>query len=94
MTDYISREAAFKEFADFVRPSNNSDFADVPTWNDAVSLIGSLPAADVVEVRHGRWKGEWFDHKMMLVCSDCGCFADKMTDYCPNCGAKMDGGAD
>lgn len=48
MTDYISREAAFKEFAEFVRGSNNSDFVDAPTWNDAVSLIGSLPAADVV----------------------------------------------
>lgn len=50
MTDYISREAAFKEFAKFVRGSNNSDFLDAPTWNDAVSLIGSLHAADVVEV--------------------------------------------
>ncbi len=48
MNDYISREAAFKEFAEFVRGSNNSDFVDAPTWNDAVSLIGSLPAADVV----------------------------------------------
>ena len=33
-----------KEFADFVRESNNSDFAPTPTWNDAVSLVGSIPS--------------------------------------------------
>lgn len=34
-----------KEFSDFVRESNNSDFAQAPTWNDAVSLVGSMPSA-------------------------------------------------
>ena len=40
--------------------------------------------------KHGHWKVEWFDHKEKIVCSVCECFADRMTDYCPNCGAKMD----
>lgn len=43
--DLISRQALMKEFADFVRRSNNSDFAPTPTWNDAVSLVGSMPSA-------------------------------------------------
>ncbi len=43
--DYISRQAVMKEFSDFVRKSNNSDFAPTPTWNDAVSLVGSIPSA-------------------------------------------------
>lgn len=43
--DLISRKAMMKEFADFVRASNNSDFARTPTWNDAVSLVGSMPSA-------------------------------------------------
>lgn len=43
--DTISRQAIMKEFADFVRESNNSDFAQTPTWNDAVSLVGSMPSA-------------------------------------------------
>ena len=34
-----------KEFSDFVRASNSSDFAQTPTWNDAVSLVGSMPSA-------------------------------------------------
>jgi hypothetical protein len=45
MSDLISRQALMKEFADFVRKSNNSDFAQTPTWNDAVSLVGSMPSA-------------------------------------------------
>ena len=50
MTDYISRKGIMKEFSDFVRASNNSDFEPTPNWNDAVSLVGSYPSADVVEV--------------------------------------------
>ena len=100
MTDYISREAAFKEFAEFVWPSNNSDFADVPTWNDAVSLIGSLPAADVVPVVRcadckylnedlaiGEWDGScryWNTHS---VSYSWFCSQGERR-------AKMDGGAD
>ena len=44
VNDCISRKAVMKEFADFVRESNNSDFAPTPTWNDAVSLVGSIPS--------------------------------------------------
>ena len=50
MSRYIDADALMKEFCDFVRPSNNSDFAQVPNWNDAVSLVGSAPTADVVKV--------------------------------------------
>ena len=45
--DMISRQAVMKEFSDFVRKSNNSDFAPTPTWNDAVSLVGSMPSAQI-----------------------------------------------
>ena len=107
MTDYINREMAFKEFAEFVRGSNNSDFVDAPTWNDAVSLIGSLPAADAVPVVHGEWKPGKEISRTMLVdgtlaieydafyCSACGRRYKEYVlvyNYCPNCGAKMDGG--
>ena len=51
--------------------------------------------ADVEPVRHGRWINENF----YTHCSACGKMAiyDKYgqefeSDFCPNCGAKMDGG--
>lgn len=45
--DYISRQAAMNAFAERVKRSNNSDFAPVPRWNDAVEIVENLPSADV-----------------------------------------------
>ena len=61
--------------------------------NQDVSFLDELeniPAADVAEVRHGRW--------IDGVCSECGFDAmyykgvpaQVYTDYRPNCGARMD----
>ena len=57
----------------------------------------NLPAADVAPVRHGRWKC----NKPCPVCGedrfkglDADIWADWEPLYCPNCGAKMDGGED
>lgn len=61
-----------------------------------VDDINSIPTADVVEVRHGKW--EWRElygiEGLVLVCSECreSEGACERFDYCPNCGAKMDGG--
>lgn len=81
--------------------------------------IKTIPAADVVEVKHGRWltkeymygdpdvgiEDMWVDRlaeqsDYYAYCSVCGKDAEYnaegsliLSDYCPNCGAKMDGGA-
>ena len=57
-----------------------------------------IPTADVVEVKHGEWidrdESYW---ETRCTCSNCnkdGITIDGYpvhTDYCPNCGAKMDG---
>ena len=53
--------------------------------------------ADVAPVRHGRWETN-SDRPDSLICSICKCGFDMWKhdphNYCPNCGAKMDGGAD
>lgn len=58
------------------------------------------PAADVAEVRHGKWiRPHWKNSNYCCNCSECGGEAmhadyqwDKNGIYpiCPNCGAKMD----
>lgn len=97
--EYISREAALKDFE-----ANN---ARNPNWTPqrVKTLLLRQPAADVAEVVHGQWQGEgdgYADGALVYdvwVCSNCGHYIDDGTDdpeclpnYCPNCGAKMDGG--
>lgn len=48
----IDADELMLEFAKFVRASNNSDFAAVPRWNDAVSLLESAPT--IIEAEEGR----------------------------------------
>lgn len=57
-----------------------------------------FPAADVAPVVHGEWiKGEENSHRRIIECSHCktGWVLDNSEtnpNYCPNCGARMDGG--
>ena len=84
MTEYIEREAAIDLIT---RRYENLEIC--------TQEINSIPAADVAPVVHGRWNAD-------ETCSVCG---EKSTEgldavkwdywlpnYCPNCGAKMDGG--
>ena len=56
--------------------------------------IERLPAADVAPVVHGKWGDNGIAGSILVKCSVCGfdCGANSFS-YCPNCGAKMDGGA-
>lgn len=95
----VDADALMREFAEFVRASNNSDFADDPTWNDAVSLLDSAPTIAAEPVKHGRWEEtEYSDYDDSYRCSACGevwefiegAPKDNGANYCPNCGARMD----
>ena len=71
-----------------------------------VTELRKIPAADVVEVRHGNWihreDFDYVDNKNAKhwhgMCDQCGFIHDFLDchtgqyNYCPNCGAKMDGG--
>ena len=68
---------------------------------DAVKVVLSTPAADVVPVKHGRWipleadgYADGFPVWDLWECSECqeehSGDEDTLTPYCPNCGAKMD----
>ena len=59
--------------------------------------IENFPNADVAPVRHGRW--EEASDGDGIVCPFCRTdfctiiYDTEHFNYCPNCGAKMDGGA-
>ena len=67
-------------------------------FHQADGVIWKLPTVDAVEVVHGRWI---FKHNpitdpkryfIRIVCSECDLHTGQVSNYCPNCGAKMDGG--
>ena len=65
-------------------------------WNDAIlAIVDNAPTIDPVE--HGRWKYENRNcgvraSVFALFCSECDAMSVVANNYCPNCGAKMDGG--
>lgn len=64
---------------------------------EVMQAIIDAPAADVVEVRHGRWERVDYGNGLYNYhCSSCRHIPREniRSNYCPNCGAKMDGGAD
>ena len=52
-------------------------------------LIDEQPTVDAVPVRHGKWV-EYPIADGMNQCSECGMLRFGCSNYCPNCGAKMD----
>ena len=68
--------------------------ADAITMS-GVKILNQFPVADVAPVRHGRWiDGDPYCpicRKDKFRGLDADVWADWQPDYCPNCGAKMDG---
>lgn len=60
--------------------------------NYATLILREAPTIDVAPVVHGRWI--MHDDEFGLTCECSACHIETMGDgnYCPNCGAKMDGG--
>ena len=94
MTEYIDKEEAIAWFMPYVHTGECID-ADV-----VISDLKGMKAADVAPVKHERWIEGEDEYGMILKCSACGeefvsWEADcARTNYCSNCGCRMDGDAD
>lgn len=90
---YIECEAA-KEY--LRHNSYSNPYFRSQACQQAVNVLDEVPAADVVEVKHGRWINERWEglSSFSAECGLCGkrTLAYFHYSYCPNCGAKMDGG--
>ena len=94
MVEYIDREAVMKT----AKNGNHSDFgrsmADLTSLRE---VLEDTPAADVIEVVHSKWiRDSLTGHISCLNCKmtapgDCELKDFYESDYCPMCGAKMDG---
>lgn len=92
MSDYISRDKVAQAFED-ADVDVCEDYGEYYgcEWGfsrDAVrKIVAELPAADVAEVRHGRW---YLAEDAVFRCSECGRICYELNaPYC-YCGARMD----
>lgn len=54
--------------------------------------LDSIPAADVEEVKHGRWIEQSISGEQAWCCSECKTLGSPHWKRCPVCEAKMSGG--
>lgn len=89
MAEYIDREAANLALAE-----QGFD------WDKVKQALASVPTADVAPVMHGRWErdedGDWYCTNCYEVVAICESGRERTyrKPYCPNCGARMDEGAE
>lgn len=100
--EYIEREALIKICEEIIQIRWNETTAPV-SWShayaDFIEDIENQPSADVAPVRHAKWVLIDECVNEGVYCSNCHKkvyrveYANQKvkSNYCPNCGAKMDG---
>lgn len=95
MAEYIKR-SYIRKMAMFEMAYTMETEADATV---VLRMIEDAPTADVAQIKHGVW--EKTDSAYLLRCSAChDCYIDedwldgKKWNFCPECGAKMNGGDD
>lgn len=90
MKEYIERAAVKGEILSWAVCINHPELL---SKEDTMYCIDNIPAADVVEVRHGKWEP---GNPICPVCGenkfkdlDADVWADWQPKFCPNCGARM-----
>ena len=83
MYEYIKRTDAIAQI-------NRGDLlvGNCAEW--AREIIWRTPYADVVEVKHGHWLDTLSWH-YGYKCSECAFYVENKSNFCPCCGARMDG---
>lgn len=89
MAEYIERGTGVSIFRAKANMAVLMDAA--PYFEKAAQMLEQLPAADVAPVVRGH---KVDDGGFYARCSQCDGVLPLCANYCPNCGAKMDGGAD
>ena len=101
MKEYIERAVAVQELEVLRQEYEMHDDCDELVARRCRDALSAVPAADVAEVRHGRWIPSDMgggEPDEAYICSECGepwtlidgNPAENNMRYCPACGARMD----
>lgn len=88
MSEYITRQALLNAIPPTEEDKQISLYGAVA---DFIVMVNAIPAADVAPIIHSKWVYGEFD---IPHCSECGheVMPNVISPFCPNCGARMDGG--
>lgn len=95
MDKYIKEQDLIDRIYPIDPDNDGSDGCTVIAQNITLSsqeieaLVDEIPPADVTQIVHARWEMKPTFMGNISCCSECGNPAPE-TNYCPNCGAKMD----
>lgn len=101
MVKYIKFDEAQKTLRDFIYECNASGMNPdlIRGITHTMEWLDRIPLEDVAPVVHGRWIERRAPHAMGGISAKCSAcnknvqYLGNPLNYCPNCGAKMDGGA-
>lgn len=81
-----------KRLAERLKQYHDGKFTPGVYDHSIFGLAAKLLEVDAVEVVHGRTEAiEPFEVTLTVRCCLCGAAMGNLDNYCPNCGAKMDG---
>ena len=104
MAEYIDREELIKDLKKLIKESHICRYAFID--EDFIDIVKDATTADVVDVRHGKWRRTkeplGFNEVDCMECSSCGESwitneefdfeeTSELWRYCPNRGAKING---
>ena len=100
MSRYVDESEILKSIEELKQSPwyNDNNNARHLTIKEAVDIVAKLcirgaPTADVEKLKHGHWTHDGSVWKYRFICSECGYkIFTEMQNYCPSCGARMDGG--
>lgn len=102
MSKYIELKKALQRFEEIKK--SRTLLKEAVYLDRVMTVLETIPAADVAPVVHGRWKG-WitpafyglddfgdpiYRDAIFYRCSICGRKSAIKENFCPNCGAKLD----
>lgn len=102
MAKYVAFDIAVRKLGIWyndLAEANGSDDDFVKGYGEAMDNLADVPAADVQEVKHGKWtiRYEGTYKRAKCYCSVCGkpngiggIISNQKKPYCPNCGARIE----
>lgn len=91
MAEYIELDILIKKIDDYFSKTDPNGQEQIGVLK-CRGIIREMPPADVAPVKHGKWTPivNVYGRLEGWLHIECGRQTNEMSNYCPNCGAKMD----